>query len=53
MKKTVIDVVYSKYFKGNDADVRFSDLPKDIFENDIIEISRYESYLKLKAEFEG
>jgi len=44
MKQKVKEQVYLKDFKGDCADVRFSDLPKDIQDNDIIEIRREESF---------
>jgi hypothetical protein len=44
MKQNVKEQIYLKDFKGNYADVRFSDLPKDIQDNDIIEIHREDSF---------
>jgi len=44
MKKKVKEEVYSKYFDGNCYDIRFSDFPKNIQENDIVEILREDSY---------
>lgn len=44
MKKKIKEKIYSKYFDGNYYEIRFSDLPKNIQENDIIEIVREESY---------
>jgi hypothetical protein len=44
MKQNVKEQVYLKEFKGDCADVRFSDLPKDIQDNDIIEIHREDSF---------
>lgn len=43
MKQTIRKEIYFKTFKGNSVDIRFSDLPKDIQENDIIEIIREDS----------
>lgn len=43
-QKIKIKKIYHKQFKGNDKDVRFSDLPKNIQENDIIEIRRVEAF---------
>ena len=44
MKKKIKEEAYSKYFDGNYYKVRFSDLPKNIQENDIVEILREDSY---------
>jgi hypothetical protein len=44
MKKKVKEEIYSKYFDGNYYEVRFSDFPKDMQENDIIEIIRENEY---------
>jgi hypothetical protein len=44
MKKLIREEIFSKHFRGEDADVRFSDLPKDIQPNDIIHIQRDEGY---------
>lgn len=44
MKQKIRTEIYRKDFKGNYEDVRFSDLPKDIQKNDIIEIRREESF---------
>jgi hypothetical protein len=44
MKQKIKTEIYHKDFKGNCEDVRFSDLPKDIQENDIIEIRREEAF---------
>ena len=44
MKKIIKKENYNKNFKGNDVDVRVSDLPKDIQDNDIIEIYREEAF---------
>lgn len=44
MKQIVKKEIYNKNFKGNYTDIRFSDLPKDIQENDIIEIRREEAF---------
>ncbi len=44
MKQKIKTEIYHKVFKGNCEDVRFSDLPKDIQENDIIEIRREEAF---------
>lgn len=57
MKQKIKTEIYHKDFEGNYEDVRFSDLPKDIQENDIIEIrieeaffsdnNSYDAYTKL------
>lgn len=44
MKKKVKEEIYTKHFKGNFREIHFSDLPKDIQENDIIDIRREESF---------
>jgi hypothetical protein len=44
MKIKVKKEIYNKNFKGNYEYVRFSDLPKDIQDNDIIEIRREEAF---------
>lgn len=44
MKKTVIDEIYSKFFDGDNYQIRFSDLPKDILDTDIIDIAHEEAY---------
>ena len=44
MKQKIKTEIYHKDFKGNYADVRFSNLPKDIQENDIIDIRREEAF---------
>lgn len=44
MKKLLKQEIFSKLFDGELYDVRFSDLPKDIQDNDIIEIRREEGY---------
>lgn len=44
MKQKIKIAIYNKDYAGNYVDVRFSDLPKDIQENDIIEIRREEAF---------
>lgn len=44
MKRKVKEEVYRKEVKDCNHDVRFSYLPKDIQDNDIIEIHREESF---------
>lgn len=44
MKKKIKTEIFQKQFNGNNQDVRFSDLPKDIQENDIIEINREDAF---------
>lgn len=44
MKQKIKEEIYHKDFKSNYEDVRFSDLPKDIQENDIIDIRREEAF---------
>lgn len=43
-KKLIQEQIFSKHFKGDHADVRISDLPKDIQPNDIIHIHRDEGH---------
>ena len=45
MKQTIRKEIYFKMFKGNSVDIRFSDLPKNIQENDIVEIIREDLYV--------
>jgi hypothetical protein len=44
MKNIIIEEVFCKYFDGDLHIIRFSDLPNDIQENDIIDIHRIEPY---------
>jgi hypothetical protein len=44
MKQKIKEEIYIKDFEGNYQEIRFSDLPKDIQENDIIDIRREESF---------
>jgi hypothetical protein len=44
MKNKIREEIYDKSFDGSCHDVRFSDLPKDIKDDDIIEIIREESF---------
>jgi hypothetical protein len=44
MKNIIKEEVFSKHFDGDLAHVRFSDLPKDIQENDIIQIDREDDF---------
>lgn len=44
MKKMIKEEIFSKHFNGDLKEIRFSDFPKDIQENDIIDIRREESY---------
>jgi len=53
MKQITQKEIYRKHFRGNDYDVRFSDLPKDIQENDIIEIIREDSYYSENNSYEA
>lgn len=45
MKKQIKEEIFSKDYIGEYTDIHFSDLPKDIQENDIIEIQREEKYI--------
>lgn len=53
MKQKIKIEIYHKKFKGNYEDVRFSDLPKDIQENDIIEVRREEAFLSEKNSYDA
>jgi hypothetical protein len=45
MKRQIVrEEIYSKSFNGDSYDIKFSDLPKDIQDNDIIGIVRDEGY---------
>ena len=44
MKQIITETIYSKHFNGDNYDVKYSDLPKDIQDNDIIEINREADY---------
>ena len=44
MKRKIRESILIKSFKGKDHDIRYSDLPKDLNENDIIHIHREDSY---------
>lgn len=44
MKKIIKKEIFSRMLDGDCAEVRYSDLPKDIQENDIIEIVRDEGF---------
>lgn len=44
MKQKIKEEVYTKHFNGEHYEVRFSDLPKDIQSNDIIDIRREDDY---------
>lgn len=44
MKKLLKKEIFSESFKGEHYNVRFDDLPKDIQDNDIIEIRREDAY---------
>jgi len=44
MKQKVKEEVYTKSFNGDCYEIRFSDLPKNIQNDDIIDIHRVEGY---------
>lgn len=44
MKQKIKEKIYSKEFEGISKEIRFSDLPKNIQENDIIDIHREEEF---------
>jgi hypothetical protein len=53
MKKKIKVEVYCKHFDGDGYEVRFSDLPKDIQSDDIINIQREESYYSENDSYEA
>jgi uncharacterized protein YxeA len=53
MKQKIKTEIYHKDFKGNYEDVRFSDLPKDIQENDIIIIQNIEANYTSNESYDG
>jgi len=44
MKQMIKEEIFSKYFNGDLKQIRFSDLPKDLQENDIIDIRREDGF---------
>ena len=44
MKKKIKEVIFRKHLESENQEIRFSDLPKDIREDDIIDIRREESF---------
>jgi len=44
MKQKVKKEIYNKYFNDDYHEIRFSDLPKDIQDSDIIDIRRIEAF---------
>ena len=44
MKRLIKKEIFSKHFSGDIATIRFFELPKNIQEDDIIEIRREEAY---------
>ena len=44
MKQKIKKEIFNKSFEGKDYNIRFSDLPKDIQDNDIIDIGRADAY---------
>ena len=44
MKQKIKKEIFNKTFNGKKYDVRFSDLPKDIQDDDIIDIGRADDY---------
>lgn len=43
-KKTVIEEIFNKDYDGMYAEIRFSDLPKDLKDTDVIDIRRENTY---------
>ena len=44
VKNIIFEEIFRKEFAGNQHEIRVSDLPKDLRENDIIDISREEGF---------
>ncbi len=44
MKQKIKKEIFNLHRGGNCADIRFGDLPKELHENDVIEIRREDSY---------
>lgn len=54
MKKQIVEeVIYSKDYSGDLHVIRFSDLPKDINDNDIISIEREGAYYSENNSYEA
>lgn len=53
MKKIIKEEIFRKDYDGDKANVRFSDLPKDIQPNDIIDINREEKYISMDTAWDS
>jgi hypothetical protein len=54
MKKKIKNEVFSKHYSGDDANVKFSDLPKNgIQDDDIIDIRRCEGFMSENESYDA
>lgn len=53
MKQKIKKEIFNKTFNGENYDVRFSDLPKDIQDDDIINIGRVDDYHSENWSYDG
>lgn len=53
MKIKIKEEIYRKHLGDNYAEIRFSDLPKDIIPSDIISIEREDSYHSEKESYDA
>jgi hypothetical protein len=53
MKKRIQETIYTKMYNNEQAEIRFSDLPKDIEENDIIHIHREEAHNSIDNSYDA
>jgi hypothetical protein len=53
MKRKIKEIIHKINFDGEYAEIRFSDFPKDIKEDDIINIVREESYSSENDSYDG
>lgn len=51
-KKTILEEILNKYYDGMYTQIRFSDLPKDLKDTDIIDIHRHEPYYSENQSYE-
>jgi hypothetical protein len=53
MKKKIREQIFIKDYNGDQADVYFSDLPKDLKDNDIIHINREKPYYSNNSSYDA
>lgn len=53
MKKIIKEEIYSKIFKGDYHEIKISDIPKDVQDNDIINIQRCETYVSENESYDA